>query len=167
LSLLSGLPAGLICVRCEGEGRFPTAFPPTPQRPSPELFARARTAKDSPFSTHSLTCACPLRCAGQPDSCEGWVGTTRPDCQVSLIFYSCPPRTPTFKAVGCWLIREMAPSRQERRKAERQAAKRAPAQAGAAGATGAATALANLNVNPLGDWTTHAQDPLVGPARSC
>ena len=66
----------------------------------------------------------------------------------------------------------MAPSRQERRKAERDAAKRAPARAGAAGAAGAnqgaagaaAAALANLNVNvnpPLGDWTTQAEDPVA------
>jgi hypothetical protein len=48
----------------------------------------------------------------------------------------------------------MPPSRQERRKAEREAAKRAPARAGAAGAAGAnqgaagaAAALANLDVN--------------------
>jgi hypothetical protein len=76
----------------------------------------------------------------------------------------------------------MPPSRQERRKAEREAAKRAPARAGAAGAAGAnqgaarvaggnqgaagaagaAAALANLRVNvtpPLGDWTTQAEDP--------
>ena len=69
----------------------------------------------------------------------------------------------------------MPPSRQERRKAERDAAKRAPARAGAAGAAGAnqgaagaaaaaaaAAALANLHVNanpPLGDWTTQAEDP--------
>jgi hypothetical protein len=55
-------------------------------------------------------------------------------------------------------------SRQERRKAERDAAKRAPANAGgagAAGAAGAAAALANLNVNPLGDWTTQTEDPLA------
>jgi hypothetical protein len=59
-------------------------------------------------------------------------------------------------------------SRQERRKAERDAAKRAPARAGAAGANqgaaGAAAALANLHVNvnpPLGDWTTQAKDPNV------
>jgi hypothetical protein len=52
-------------------------------------------------------------------------------------------------------------SRQERRKAERDADKRAPAQAGAAGAGGAAAALAdlNVNVNPVGDWTTQAADP--------
>ena len=58
------------------------------------------------------------------------------------------------------------PSRQERRKAERDAAKRAPAQAGAAGApgaAGAAAALANLRVNPGGDWSTQAEDPVVGP----
>ena len=53
------------------------------------------------------------------------------------------------------------PSRQERRKAERDAAKRAPAQARAAGAGGAAAALTTVNVNPLGDWTTQAEDPSV------
>jgi len=48
------------------------------------------------------------------------------------------------------------PSRQERRKAERDAAKRASAQAGAAGAAGAggaggaATARAHVNANPTG-----------------
>jgi len=60
------------------------------------------------------------------------------------------------------------PSRQEKRKAERDAAKRAPAKAGAAGApgaagggtvAGAAAAIANLSVNPGGDWTTQAEDP--------
>jgi hypothetical protein len=55
----------------------------------------------------------------------------------------------------------MAPSRQERRKAERDAAKRAPAQAGAAEARGAAAARANTNLNPVGDWTTQAKDPSV------
>jgi hypothetical protein len=57
------------------------------------------------------------------------------------------------------------PSRQERRKAERDAAKRAPATTGAAGAGGAAAARAgvNVNVNPLGDWTTQTADPNVGP----
>jgi len=56
------------------------------------------------------------------------------------------------------------PSRQERRKAERDAAKRAPAQAAAAAAAraaGAAAALANLNVHPGGDWTTQAKNPSV------
>jgi hypothetical protein len=61
------------------------------------------------------------------------------------------------------------PSRQERRRAERDAAKRAPARAeaagggavaGAAGAAGVAAALANLSVDPGGDWTTQAEDPL-------
>ena len=56
-------------------------------------------------------------------------------------------------------------SRQERRKAERDAAKRAPAQTGAAGAGGAAAAaaFANLDVNgsPGGDWTTQEGDPNV------
>jgi hypothetical protein len=59
------------------------------------------------------------------------------------------------------------PSRQEQRKAERDAAKRAQAEAktaGAAGAAGAAAALANLNVNTLGDWTTQAEDPAAGLA---
>jgi len=37
----------------------------------------------------------------------------------------------------------------------------APAQAGAAGAAGAAAALANLRVNPGGDWTTQADDPML------
>ena len=54
----------------------------------------------------------------------------------------------------------MPPSRQERRKTERDAAKRAP-RAGAAGTAGAAAALANLNVNARGDWTTQAEDPWV------
>jgi len=49
------------------------------------------------------------------------------------------------------------PSRQERRKAERDAAKRAPG----AGAGGAAAARANVNMNPVGDWTTQAADPFV------
>jgi hypothetical protein len=59
-------------------------------------------------------------------------------------------------------------SRQERRKATREAAKRAPAQAAAAGAVGAAAAaaaVANINLNPRdpgGDWTTQAEDPAVG-----
>jgi len=63
------------------------------------------------------------------------------------------------------------PSRQERRKAERDAAKRAPAAAGAAGATGAAgaataAARANVDVNPIGDWTTQAEDPAAGASYS-
>jgi len=54
----------------------------------------------------------------------------------------------------------MSPSRQERRKAERDAAKRAPDRARAAGAGGAAAAAARANVNvaPLGDWTTQTED---------
>jgi hypothetical protein len=55
----------------------------------------------------------------------------------------------------------MMASRQERRKSKRDAAKRAPAQAGNGGAGGAAAARANLNMNPVGDWTTQAEDPLV------
>jgi len=53
------------------------------------------------------------------------------------------------------------PSRQERRKAERDAAKRAPGQAGAGGAGGAAAARANVIPNPVGDWTTQASDPAM------
>ena len=70
---------------------------------------------------------------------------------------------------GCSTSRQIMPSRQERRKAERDAAKRAPGQAGAGGAGGAggaATALANLSVNPGGDWTTQAADPAVSSART-
>jgi hypothetical protein len=54
-------------------------------------------------------------------------------------------------------------SRQERRKAERDAAKRAPGQSGAGGGGGAAAARANVNVHvpPLGDWTTQAEDPMA------
>jgi hypothetical protein len=68
----------------------------------------------------------------------------------------------------------MPPSRQERRKAGRDAAKRAPAMTGAAvaggaggagAAAGAAAALANLNVHPLGNWKTQTEDPAVGPGR--
>ena len=56
------------------------------------------------------------------------------------------------------------PSRQERRKQERDAAKRAPGQAGPGGAAGAAFALAdlNVNVNPVEDWTTQAENPEAG-----
>ena len=70
--------------------------------------------------------------------------------------------------VARYSFHQMPPSRQERRKAERDAAKRAPGQAGAAGAAGAAAALANLNVNvdPLGDWTTQTANPEVGLADS-
>ena len=58
------------------------------------------------------------------------------------------------------------PSRQERRKAERDAAKRPPAKSGAGGAAGAAAARVGVNVIPLGDWTTQAEDPYVGPGGS-
>jgi len=57
------------------------------------------------------------------------------------------------------------PSRQERRKAERDATKRAPAHAGAEGTRGAAAA--NDNVNPVGDWTTQLERPDVGPGGYC
>jgi len=59
------------------------------------------------------------------------------------------------------------PSRQERRKAGRDAAKRAPAKAGAAGAEAAAAARANVNVEPLGDLRTQAKDPYVWPSGYC
>ena len=52
----------------------------------------------------------------------------------------------------------LMPSRQERRKAEREAAKSAPGQAGAGGAGGAAAGRANVHVNPVGDWTTQTED---------
>jgi hypothetical protein len=67
-------------------------------------------------------------------------------------------------------------SRQERRKAQRDAAKRAPARAGAAGAAGAnqgaagaAAALANLhvNVNPPARRLDHATEgPLCAASRA-
>ena len=46
---------------------------------------------------------------------------------------------------------------------------RVPDQAEAAGVAGAAAAIANLdmNVNPVGDWTTQAEDPYVGPVGYC
>ena len=53
-------------------------------------------------------------------------------------------------------------SRQERRRAERDAVKRAPpGQAGAAGAAaaGAPAARAHVDATPLGDWTTQRKDP--------
>jgi hypothetical protein len=53
------------------------------------------------------------------------------------------------------------PSRQERRQAERDAAKRTPAKAEAAGVGAAAAALANIDLNPLGDWNTQAEDAHV------
>jgi hypothetical protein len=67
------------------------------------------------------------------------------------------------RSLGCF-SRHMPPSRQERRKAQRDAAKRAPARSGAGAAGGAAPALANLHINPLGDWSTQAEDPTAGPA---
>jgi hypothetical protein len=54
------------------------------------------------------------------------------------------------------------PSRQERRKAERDAAKRAPANARAAGSGAAASAAGagvNVNVNPVGGWKTQQENP--------
>ena len=66
-----------------------------------------------------------------------------------------PPHLPSYAGpLGC-SFRPM-PSRQERRKAERDAAKRAPAQGGAAGA-----AAARANVSPGGDWTTQHGDQNV------
>ena len=50
-------------------------------------------------------------------------------------------------------------SRQERRNAERDTSKRAPGQAGAGRAGGAVAARADVNTNPVGDWTTQAEDP--------
>jgi hypothetical protein len=52
-------------------------------------------------------------------------------------------------------------SRQERRKAERDAAKRTPGQAVAGAVGGAAAAGANVNMNPVGDWTTQTVDPFA------
>jgi hypothetical protein len=57
------------------------------------------------------------------------------------------------KLVRLLSISSPMPSRQERRKAERDAAKRAPGQAGTAGGAG--------NVNPGGDWRSQAENPNV------
>ena len=55
------------------------------------------------------------------------------------------------------------PSRQERRKAERDAAKvtTKAAAAGAVGARGATSTRAHANVTPLGDWRTQTEDPFM------
>jgi hypothetical protein len=50
------------------------------------------------------------------------------------------------------------PSRQERRKAERDAAKRAAGATAGAARAAAAVANLNVNVNPGGDWTTQTED---------
>jgi len=61
----------------------------------------------------------------------------------------------------------MAPSRQERRRAQRDTAKRAPAEEVAGRGAGVAAARANVNVNPIGDWTKQVEDPYVGPDGYC
>jgi len=76
--------------------------------------------------------------------------TTRPVSTPFLLFLQ-GPRSLLIPSPS----HEMPPSRQERRKAERDAAKRAPR----AGAAGAAAALANVDVNARGDLTTQAEDP--------
>jgi len=90
---------------------------------------------------------------------EEWLVETR------LIYLVRSSSSHSTRGAGQLLVEfcQMAPSRQERRKAERAAAKRAPAQAGAAGAAGAAAAAANVvvNVNPLGDWTTQTENPAL------
>ena len=76
------------------------------------------------------------------------VGEIRPIHQSSSFYI--PPR--------CYLdesVRLLMPSRQELRRAERDAAKRA-AQAGT---TAPAAALVNVSTNPGGDWTTQEGDP--------
>jgi len=94
---------------------------------------------------------------------SGQITTT---CLACLNLFRSPSEGsgPRPRPLGC-SVRQMAPSRQERRKALRAAAKRASASAGAsgaAGAAGAAAALANLNVNPVpGDWTTQEADVVL------
>jgi len=109
-----------------------------PQRPK-HCHAPARAAPRR--QTRSLTELCAVLCVtARPSPTEAKVGGVKVPNVASVL---------------------AMPSRQERRKAERNAAKRAPGQAGAAGAGGAAAALANSNVhvNPVGDWTTQASDP--------
>jgi hypothetical protein len=90
--------------------------------------------------------------------------TDTPDACVVLCVSARPSPTEAkcgWKVADTSLIsRSSMPSRQERRKAERDAAKRAP-RADAAGAAGAAAALGNLGMNVGGDWTTQAEDPWV------
>jgi len=91
------------------------------------------------------------------DAKSGFTITASDLRRICFASFSCRP-------LGCSSFDQMPPSRQERHKAERDASKRAPSRAGAAGAREAAAALANFNVNPLGDWTTQAEDPYVGLA---
>jgi hypothetical protein len=67
----------------------------------------------------------------------------------------------SLQVASSFLSVKMPPSRQERRKAMRDAAKRAPAQSGAAGTGAAAAARATVNVNQLGDWSTQTEDPMA------
>jgi hypothetical protein len=89
--------------------------------------------RTAPTTTRSLT--------EPPDVCVDLCVSARPS----------PTEAKCGRCEGC---PSSMPSRQERRKAERDAAKRTPAEAGAAGARGGAAA--RTNVIPLGDWTTQA-----------
>ena len=68
---------------------------------------------------------------------------------------ACSTDTPAGP-LGCSFLQ--MPSRQERRRVERDAAKRA-ASAGQAGAAGAGAAAAAAAAAPLGDWTTQTSVP--------
>ena len=99
-----------------------------------------------------------------PNLKRGVVGETRG--ATADVFFKKVSRSRSFIISSLLLLlRLQMASRQERRKAERDAAKRAPANAGsagaagAAGAGGAAAARADVNANPPGDWTTQEQDP--------
>jgi len=89
----------------------------------------------------------------------GWVKPGRLTTLVLIFRQLCTagtlkqPQARSGAAPVAW-PRRMPPSRQERRKAARDAAKRAPATAGAAGAGGAAAAGANITVKApsRGDW---------------
>ena len=111
------------------------------------LFANALLTARSSTGLPDACAALGVSARASPSpEANGWVGET-------------PLTSPSSSSN----LSVLMPSRQERRKAERDAAKRAPAQAGAAGAAGAAAALANLRVHPDGDWATQAADPEVGP----
>jgi len=117
------------------------------------LVAHARVARVALLDAPSNVCV-PLRVPDRPSPVTRRVGETRPPYEYQARTFILLLRSDQVRM----------PSRQERRRAERDAAKRTSAQAGgAARAARAAAAVANLNmnVNPGGDWTTQAEDPDV------
>jgi hypothetical protein len=91
--------------------------------------------------------------------CRHVLARPSPELEVKLVGEIRPIHlSSSFTPPRCHLdesVRLLMPSRQERRRAERDAAKRA-AQAGA---TAPAAALVTVSTNPGGDWTTQEGDP--------